>query len=107
MIRRYGIALTVFGVWIAMSVGSAQAISMGHFSSVPIGPALERGPLGEQGGKIDSPAETKGAEGTYEKQVREPVMTGNLPESAESRSDSAAPMENAEKLDRQDVDTGP
>jgi len=40
MTRRYGIALTVFGVIVIMASGSVQAGMVGHISTVPIGTAL-------------------------------------------------------------------
>ena len=107
MIRRYGIALTVFGVFIVLAAGSAQAGMVGHISTIPAGPALNLGPVPDEGGKIESPADLKKVEHSSEYQGREAVGTGNLPESVESRSDDAKILGNGEKLDRRDVDAGP
>lgn len=107
MVRRYGIALTVFGILIVLAAGSAQAGMVGHISTIPIGPALNPGPVAEEGGKTESPADLKKVERSPEYQHREAVGTGNLPESVEPRSDDAKQLGNGEKPDRRDVDTGP
>lgn len=107
MIRRYGIALTVFGVLIVLAAGSAQAGMVGHISMIPVGPALNPGPVAEEGGKTVSPSDLKKGERPPEYQGREAVGTGNLPEGVESRSDDAKQFGSGEKPDRRDVDTGP
>ena len=87
--KRFGIALVVFGFFSIMSAGSARAWPrigiVGHFFH---GPALNRGPVSEH----------------YSKS---PVKTGNLPEGAQSRSYGDKKMEDREKLDQQYTDVGP
>ena len=108
MIRRLGVALTVIGAIIVMIAGSAHAWPragiVGHFSS---GPALNRGPVAEQGGEIQRPVVLKEGEVSFEYQSREPVETGNLPERVNPRSDDAKILGNGEKLDRHEIDLGP
>jgi hypothetical protein len=77
---------------------------VGHFSH---GPALNRGPVAEQGAKIDVPGNSKNVEGSSERYSMEPVETGNLPEGAQSRSYGDKKMEDGKKLDRQNIDVGP
>jgi hypothetical protein len=106
--KRFGIALIVFGIFSIMAAGSARAwprIGMvGHFSH---GPALNRGPVAEQGAKIDAPKNSKNVGGSSEHYSREPVKTGNLAEGAQSRSYSDKKREDGKKLDRQYIDVGP
>jgi hypothetical protein len=108
MIPRFGIALIVFGIFSIMAVGSAHAWprvgKVGHFSH---GPALNRGPVAEQGAKIDVPDNSKNVEGSSEQYSWEPVETGNLPEGAQSRSYGDKKMEDGKKLGRQYTDVGP
>jgi hypothetical protein len=108
MIQRLGIALTVIGAIIVIIAGSAHAWPRagigGHFS---YGPALNRGPVAEQGGEIQSPVVLKEGKASSEYQSREPVETGNLPERVDPRSDDAKILGNGEKLDRHEIDLGP
>jgi hypothetical protein len=108
MIRRFGIALIVFGIFSIMAAGSAHAWPragvVGHF---PHGPAMNRGPLSEQGAKIDVTENSKNDEGSYERYSRKPVETGNMPESAQPRLYGDKRMEDGKKLDRQYIDVGP
>lgn len=108
MIRRFGIALIVVGIFSIMAAGSAlawpRAGIVGHFFH---GPALNRGSVAEQGAKIDVPENSKNVGGSSEHYSREPVATGNLPESAQSRSYGDKKMEDANKLDRQYIVVGP
>ena len=106
MIRRFGIALIVFGIFSIMAAGSAHAWprAAGHFSH---GPAWNRGPVAEQGAKIDVPENSKNVEGSYERDSRKPVETGNLPEGTQSRSYGDKRMEDGKKLDQQYIDVGP
>ena len=107
MIRRFGIALIVFGIFSIMAAGSAHAWPragmVGHFSH---GPAWNRGPVAEQGAKIDVPGNLNHVEGSSEQFSSEPVETGNLPEGAQSRSYGDRKMEDGKMLDRQ-YDVGP
>jgi hypothetical protein len=106
--KGFGIALTVFGFISIMAAGSARAWPrigiVGHFSH---GPALNRGPVAEQGAKIDVPENSKNVEGSSEHYLREPVKTGNLAEGAQSRSYGDKKREDGKKFDRQDIDVGP
>ena len=108
MIRRFGIALIVFGIFSIMAAGSARAWPRagiaGHF---PHGPALNRGLVAEQGAKIDVPGNSKNVDGSSEHFRTEPVETGILPEGAQSRSYGDKKMEDGKKLDRQNIDVGP
>lgn len=106
MIRRFGIALILFGVFSIMAAGSARAWprAAGHFSHEP---AWNRGPVVEQGAKIDVPENSKNVEGSYERYSRKPVETGNLPEGAQSRSYGDKKMEDGKKLGLQYIDVGP
>jgi len=89
--RRFGIAQIVFAIFSIMATGSAHAWPRagiaGHFSH---GPALNRGPVAEQGAKIDVPGNSKNVEG-----------------SAQSRSYGGKQMEDGKKPDRQYIDVGP
>lgn len=93
MIRKFGFALIVFGIFSIVAAGSARAWPragmVGHISH---GPAWNREPVAEQGAKIDS---------------RETVVTGNLPEGSQSRSYGNENMADGKKLDRQYSDVGP
>ena len=106
--RRFGIALIVFGIFSIMAAGSARAWPragiVGHFSH---GPALNRGPVAEQGAKIDVPENSKNVEGSSEQYSNEPVETGNLPEGAQSRSFGDKKMEDGKKLGRHYINVGP
>ena len=106
--KRFGIALIVFGIFSIMAAGSALAWPrvgiVGHFSH---GPAMNRGPVAEQGAKIDVPENSKNVEGFFEHYSNEPVATGNLPEVAQSRSYGDKKMEDGKKLGRQNIDVGP
>jgi hypothetical protein len=108
MIRRFGIVLIVFGIISIMASGSARAWpragKVGHF---PHGPALNRGPVAEQGAKIDVTENSKNVEGSSEHFSKEPVETGNLPEGAQSLSYGDKKEEGGKKLDRQYIDVGP
>ena len=108
MIRRLGIALTVIGAIVVIIAGSAHAWPragiVGHFSH---GPALNRGPVAEQGGEIENPVVLKEGKASSEYKSREPVETGNLPERVDPRSDNARKLGNGEKIDRNDFDLGP
>jgi len=97
----------VVGAFIVMAAGSARAGIVGHFSAVPIGPALNRGPVDGPFGKIDFRETGKEGEGSSAYQEREPVETGNLPESAQLRSGDSRTLENGENLDRRIIDAGP
>lgn len=68
---------------------------------------MGRGPVAEQGAKIDVPGDSKNVEGSSERYGREPVETGNLPEGAPSRSHGDKKMEEGKKLDGQYIDLGP
>lgn len=105
-IRKFGIALIVFGIFSTMAAGSALAWprAAGHFSH---GPAWNRGPVAEQGAKIDVPENSKNVEDSYERYSRKPVETGNLPEGAQSRSYGDKGMDDGKKLDQQYIDVGP
>ena len=107
MIRRYGFGLMVFGAMIVMAAGSARAGIVGHISAVPIGPALNRGPVDGPFGKIDFRETGKEGEGSSGYQEREPVETGNLPESVQPRSDDSRKLQNGENPDRGNIDAGP
>jgi hypothetical protein len=106
--KRFGIALIVFGIFSIMAAGSARAWprvgKVGHFSH---GPALNRGPVAEQGAKIDVPQNSKNVEGFPEHFSRKPAEAGNLPEGAQSRSYGDKKMEDGIKLERQYIDVGP
>jgi hypothetical protein len=108
MFRRIGFALVVFGIFSIMAAGSARAWPrpgiVGHFSH---GPALNRGPVAEQGAKIDVPENSKNVEGSYERNSRKPVETGNLPEGSQSRSYGDKRMDDGKKHDQQYIDVGP
>lgn len=90
-----------------MAAGSALAWPRmglpGHFSH---GPAWNRGPVAEQGAKIDVPEKSKNVEDSYD-YSREPVETGNLPGGAQSRSYGDKGMDDGKKLDHQYIDVGP
>jgi hypothetical protein len=85
--KRFGIALTVLGIFSIMAAGSAHAWPrigiVGHFSR---GHALNRGP---------------------DHYGREPVETGKLPEGTQSRSYGDKKREDGNKPDRQYIDVGP
>ncbi len=68
---------------------------------------MNRGPVAEQGTKIDVPENSKNVEGSSERFSRVPVETGNLPEGAQSRSYGDKKMEDGKKLGRQYIDVGP
>ena len=108
MMRGFGFAVIVFGIISIMAAGSASAWpragTVGHYSH---GTALNRGPVAEQGAKIDVPVNSKNVEGSSEHYSREPVETGNLPEGAQSRSYGDKKMEDGKMLDRQYIDVGP
>jgi hypothetical protein len=108
MIRRFGIALIVFWIFSIMAAGSAlawpRAGIAGHFSH---GPALNRGPVAEQGAKIDVAENSKNIEGSSEHSSREPAETGNLPEGAQPRPYGDKKMGDGKKLGRQYIDVGP
>jgi hypothetical protein len=108
VIRRFGIALIVFGIFSTMAAGSAHAWPRvgiaGHFSH---GPAWNREPVAKQGAKIDVPENSKNVEGSYERNSRKPVETGNLPEGSQSRSYGDKRMDDGKKLDQQYIDVGP
>jgi len=91
MIRRFGIALIVFGIFSIMAAGSARAWprvgKVGHFSH---GPVLNRGPVGFP-----------------EHYRRKPVEECNLPEGAQSRSYGDKKMEDGKKFDWQYIDVVP
>jgi len=107
-IRRFGIALIVFGIFPIMAAGSAHAWPrvgiVGHFSR---GHALNRGPVKEQGTKIVVPGNSKNVEGSSDHYSREPVVTGKLPEGTQSLSYGDKKMEDGKKPDRQFIDMGP
>jgi hypothetical protein len=104
--KRIGIALIAFGIFSITAAGSALAWprAAGHFSHEP---ALNRGPVAEQGAKIDVPENSKNVEGSSEHHSRKPVETGNLPEGAQSRSYGDKKREDGRKLDRQYINVGP
>ena len=106
--KRFGIALIVFGIYSIMAAGSARAWPrpgiVGHFSH---GPALNREPVSEQGAKIDVPENSKNVSGSSKHYSREPVETGDLPRGAQSRSCGDKKMEDGKKLGRQYIDVGP
>ena len=108
MMRGCGFAVIVFGIFSIMAAGSASAWPrmgiVGHFSH---GPVLIRGPVAEQGAKIDVAENSKNVEGFSEPFSMEPVETGNLPEGAQSRSYGDKKMEDGKMLDRQYIDVGP
>ena len=83
MMRGCGFAVIVYGIISIMAAGSASAWPrpgiVGHFSH---GRALNRGPVSEQGAKIDVPENSKNVEGDKK-------------------------MEDGKKLDRQYIDVGP
>jgi len=106
MIRRFGIALMVFGIFSIMAAGSAQAWPRAGID-FPHGPALSWGPVPEQGAKTDVRENSKNVEGSSKQYSREPVETGNLPEGAQSRSYGDKKMEDGKMLDRQYIDVGP
>ncbi len=103
--KRWALFLAMFSI---MAAGSARAWpragNVGHFSH---GPAWNRGPVAEQGAKIDVPGNSKNVEGSYERYRGKPVETGNLPEGAQSRSYGDKRMEDGKKLDRHYIDVGP
>ena len=98
--KRWALFLATFSIM--MAAGSAHAWPRagmaGHFSH---GPAWNRGPVAEQGAKIDVPGNSKNGEDSSEHFSGEPMETGNLPEDAESRSYADRKMEDGKKLDRQ------
>lgn len=106
--KRFGIALIVFGIFSIMAAGSARAWpragNVGHYSH---GPALNRGPVAEQGAMIDVPENSKNVEGSTEQYSRAPVETGNQPAGAHSKSYGDKKMEDGKKLGRQNIDVGP
>ena len=108
MMRGFGFAVIVFGISSIMAAGSAHAWPragiVGHFSH---GPALNRGPVAEQGAKIDVPENSKIVAGFSEHYSNEPVKTGNLPEGAQPRSYGDKKTEDGKNLGRQHIDVGP
>ncbi len=106
--KRFGFALIVFGIFFIMAAGSAHAWPragvVGHF---PHGPAMNRGPLAEQGAKIDVPENSKNVEGSSIRYSKGPVKTGNLAKGGQSGSYDDKKMEDGKKLERQYIDVGP
>jgi hypothetical protein len=106
--RRFGNALIAFGIFSLMAAGSANAWPrigiVGQFSH---GPALNRGPVAEQGEKTDVSKDAKNVEGSSERYRRKPVETGNPAEGAQSRSYRDNKRKDGKKLDWQDIDVGP
>jgi hypothetical protein len=90
MMRGFGFALMVFGIFPIMAAGSAHAWPragvVGHF---PHRPAMNRRPVAEK---------------PYSSV---PVETANLPVDSQSRSHGDKNMEDGKKLGRQYVDVGP
>jgi len=102
------LALIVFGIFSTMAAGSARAWPrMGIVGHISHGPALNRGPVAEQGAKIDVPENSKNVAGSSEYFSREPVGTGNLPGGAQSRSCGDKNMEDGKMLDWQYIVMGP
>ena len=108
MIREFGIALFVFGIFHIMTAGSALAWPrVGIAGLFSHGSAWNRGPVAELGVKIDVPGNSKDVEGSYELFSRKSVETGNLPEGAQYRSYGDTGMDDGKKLDQQYIDVGP
>jgi hypothetical protein len=76
----------------------------GHFSH---GPALNRGPVAEQGAKIDVTGNSKIVAGFSKHYRNEPMETGNLPEGAQSRSYADKQMEDGKNPGRHYINVGP